>query len=315
MTSKPQLKANRSNAKKSTGPKTKAGKSIASSNAVKHGATAKHFIGGAESQAYRAFLAALQKAYPNKNPLVAMQLERIAKIKIQLERIQSTIDSTFEMAQEEDDLDTKLIDLLNMDKFLEGQAKSIASGEIELSEWVNHDRIKVVAELSSVNVDELKTHQDFLTKTPQLCQYLFNRSCDYQISILNFIDLHAEIDLKKSNQLKGSFDELMRGLAHDLDFDSKDNLDNAIQKVNVEALSKAANLYALEINRLSDAHYKITAFTRLRQIPHLPIALNLDTLDKLYRYQSTLQRQLSNCIGELLVLNKPVTLARDIEIQ
>ena len=315
MTSKPQLNANRSNAKKSTGPKTKLGKSIASSNAVKHGATAKHFISPVESQAYQAFLAALQKAYPNKNPLVAMQLERIAKIKIQLERIQLTIDATFEMAQEEEDLDTKLTDLLNMDKFLKGQAKSIASGEIELSEWVNHDRIKIVAELSSVDIGELKTHHDFLTRTPQLCQYLFNRSCEYQISILNFIDLHAEIDLKKSNQLKGGFDELMRGLAHDIDFDSKDNLDDAIQKVNLEALSKAATLYALEINRLSDAHYKIIVFTRLRQIPHLPIALNLDTLDKLYRYQSTLQRQLSNCIGELLVLNKPVTLARGIEIQ
>ncbi len=315
MTSKPQLNANRSNAKKSTGPKTKLGKSIASSNAVKHGATAKQFISATENQAYQAFLAALHKAYPNKNPLVTMQLERIAKIKIQLERIQLTIDATFEMAQEEDDLDTKLTDLLNMDKFLKGQAKSIASGEIELSEWVNHDRIKIVAELSSVDIGELKTHHDFLTKTPQLCQYLFNRSCEYQISILNFIDLNAEIDLKKSNQLKGVFDELMRGLAHDIDFDSKDNLDDAIQKVNLEALSKAANLYALEINRLSDAHYKIIAFTRLRQIPHLPIALNLDTLDKLYRYQSTLQRQLSNCIGELLVLNKPVTLARGIEIQ
>jgi hypothetical protein len=44
MTSKPQLTANRSNAKKSTGPKTKAGKLISSSNAVKHGATAKQFI-------------------------------------------------------------------------------------------------------------------------------------------------------------------------------------------------------------------------------------------------------------------------------
>ena len=168
--------------------------------------------------------------------------------------------------------------------------------------------------MSSVNVDELKTHQDFLTQTPQLCQYLFNRSCEYQISILNFIDLHAEIDLKKSTQLKGGFDELMRGLAQGIDFDSKDNLDNAIQKVNLEALSKAANLYALEINRLSDAHYKIIAFTRLRQIPHLPIALNLDTLDKLYRYQSTLQRQLSNCIGELLVLNKSEPLSREINL-
>ena len=156
MTSKPQLIANRSNATKSTGPKTKAGKSIVRSNAVKHGATAKHFISAAESQAYQAFLEALQKAYPNKNPLVAMQLARIAKIKIQLERIQSTIDATFEMAQAEEGIDAKVIRLLDMDEALLDEAKSIASGDKVISDRVNHERIKIATELSSVNIVEQK---------------------------------------------------------------------------------------------------------------------------------------------------------------
>lgn len=176
MTSKPQLTANRSNAKKSTGPKTKEGKSIASSNAIKHGATAKHLISPVESQTYQAFLVALQKAYPNKNPLVAMQLERIAKIKIQLERIQSTIDATFEMAQAEERIDAKFMSLLNIDDALLDEAKSIASGEKEISDMVNHDRIKVATELSSVNITELKTQQDFLNQTPQLCRYLLKEA-------------------------------------------------------------------------------------------------------------------------------------------
>jgi hypothetical protein len=305
MTSKPQLSANRSNAKKSTGPKTKEGKSIASSNAIKHGATAKHFISATESQAYQAFLAALQKAYPNKNPLVAMQLERIAKIKIQLERIQSTIDATFEMAQAEEDIDAKIISLLDMDEALLDDAKSITSGEMGISVMVNQERIKVATELSSVNVTELKTQQDFLTQTPQLCQYLFKRSHESKISILNFINSLAENEVKKNNSLNETFNSILQSLAYDLDFNIEDTLFEAVQKVDVITLKKAANLYKLEIHRLANTHYKITAFNRLRQIPHLSIALNLDTLDKLYRYQSTLQRQLSSCIGELLVLNKP----------
>ena len=314
MTSKPQLTANRTNAKKSTGPKTKAGKSIASSNAVKHGATAKHFIGGAESQAYQAFLAALQQAYPNKNPLVAMQLERIAKIKIHLERVQSTIDATFEMAREEEALDEKLMNLLDMDQALINKANLIVSGEAVINEMVSDERIKVANELSSINVDKLKTQEDFLNQTPQLCQYLFTRSHQSNISILNFINSFAENEVKKSNLLNETFDLMLRSLAYGLDFNIEDSLVEAVQKVDVETLRKAANLYKLEIKRLADAHYKITAFSHLREIPHLPIALNLETLDKLYRYQSTLQRQLSNCIGELLVLNKSTPPPREISL-
>ena len=305
MTSKPQLKANRSNAKKSTGPKTKAGKSIASSNAVKHGATAKHFIGGAESQAYRAFLAALQKAYPNKNPLVAMQLERIAKIKIQLERIQSTIDATFEMAQAEEGIDAKLISLLDMDEALLDEAKSINPGDKGISDRVNHERIKIATELSSVDITELKTQQDFLNQTPQLCQYLFKRSHECAMSIEYFIDLCAEKEVENDNAQNKFHDALLRRISGDAKLEG--NIDRAIEDVSLEKLRKAAKVYTLEIHRLSDEFYKIHAYSRIRKIPHLAIGLNLDTLDKLYRYQSTLQRQLSSCIGELLVLNKPAS--------
>ena len=303
MTSKPQLNANRSNAKKSTGPKTKLGKSIASSNAVKHGATAKHFISPVESQAYQAFLAALQKAYPNKNPLVAMQLERIAKIKIQLERIQSTIDATFEMAQAEEGIDANLMGLLDMDEALLDEAKSTTYGDKGISDRVNLERIKIATELSSVDITELKTQQDFLNQTPQLCQYLFKRSRECGMSILDFIEIYAEKEVQDGNALNKIQDHILRSMAGSLQFDN--NVDKAIEEVSVETLRMAAKVYGLEIHRLSDAFYKIYAYSRLREAPHLSIALNLETLDKLYRYQSTLQRQLSSCIGELLVLNKP----------
>lgn len=315
MTSKPQLNANRSNAKKSTGPKTKLGKSIASSNAVKHGATAKQFISVMENQAYQTFLSALQKSYLNKNPLVAMQLERIAKIKIQLDRIQSTIDATFTMAQEEENEDSKLMTLLDMDEALKDEAKSIASSEADILEKVSHDRLNIASELAKINIDELKTHQDFLNIAPKLCQYLFKMSHKCASTIKDVIDFYAEKEVKNNNASNRILAFILSAGRDALLFDSEISLEEAIQQVPVDKLRKVATLYSLEFHRLANTHYKIIAFSRLRQIPHLPIALNLDTLDKLYRYQSTLQRQLSNCIGELLLLNKPVTLARGIEIQ
>ena len=44
MASQAQIEANRRNAKKSTGPKTESGKSVAKLNAVKHGLTAEHVV-------------------------------------------------------------------------------------------------------------------------------------------------------------------------------------------------------------------------------------------------------------------------------
>ena len=241
-----------------------------------------------------------------------MQLERIAKIKIQLDRIQLTIDATFEMAQAEEGIDAKLMSLLNMDKALLAEAKSIASGDKEISDTVNHDRIKVATELSSVNISELKTQQDFLNQTPLLCQYLFKRSRECGMSILEFIEMYAEKEVENDHVLNKLHAALLRRMAGYAQLDS--TLDSAIKDVSLEKLRKAAKVYTLEIHRLSDAFYKIDTYSRLRKIPYLPIALNLETLDKLYRYQSTLQRQLSNCIGELLVLNKSTPLPREISL-
>ena len=66
------------------GPVTEQGKSTSSKNALKHGATSKHFINENEVREYEQLLSKLQKTYTSDNPLVSMQLERIAKIKIQL---------------------------------------------------------------------------------------------------------------------------------------------------------------------------------------------------------------------------------------
>jgi hypothetical protein len=61
------------------GPVTEHGKLISSKNALKHGATSKHFINENEVHEYEQLLSKLQKTYSSDNPLVSMQLERIAK--------------------------------------------------------------------------------------------------------------------------------------------------------------------------------------------------------------------------------------------
>ncbi|WP_114638113.1 hypothetical protein [Polynucleobacter necessarius] len=81
--------------KNSTGPISESGKAKSSKNAIVHGATSPRLLNDAEQNKYDTLLAELKESYPTTNPLIRIQLERIAKLNVQLERIQNTIDVQF----------------------------------------------------------------------------------------------------------------------------------------------------------------------------------------------------------------------------
>jgi hypothetical protein len=97
MVTKAQIIANRSNAQKSTGPRSPEGKAIASKNALKHGLSAARDIISSESQAdfdlYRdRFLTELA---PN-SPMEYMLAERIVNLSWRLKRLYSIQNQTID---------------------------------------------------------------------------------------------------------------------------------------------------------------------------------------------------------------------------
>ena len=56
--------------------------------------------------------------------------------------------------------------------------------------------------------------------------------------------------------------------------------------------------------RMTVRTQKIAVFRKLGSIEEHPTTPDLDQLDRLIRYQTTIQRQLSTAIGELLALAK-----------
>ena len=71
-----------------------------------------------------------------------------------------------------------------------------------------------------------------------------------------------------------------------------------------DELKRAAEWYSNEISRFIQRNNKIASFQKLLDIGELASTPDLDQLDRLMRYQTTLQRQLSTAIGELLALIK-----------
>lgn len=286
------------------GPVTEAGKLTSSKNALKHGATSKHFINENEVREYKQLLSKLQKTYKSDNPLISMQLERIAKIKIQLERINQVINSSFKMTDIQNNIDEILIKKLQMSEIQESQAKEIIESNLDFDLIVNEERINVSKELNLLPFETFTSPQAFLDQAPQYCKYLHKKAKDYQVSISTYINYEGSMNNSKNNLDANIHIKLIKLIKSGEKFNHLQNLTEAILTSPLQDLLNAAKVIASTIYKIKQIDSKLFLFNQLRQVSKTPITLDFDVLDKLYRYQTTLQRQLSTCIGELLALNK-----------
>ncbi len=87
MSTEAQIRANRRNAQKSTGPRTSQGKAAISQNAVKHGLLARQVIITSESQAdFRLYRARILAELTPVSPMESMLAERIVTLSWRLKR-------------------------------------------------------------------------------------------------------------------------------------------------------------------------------------------------------------------------------------
>ena len=87
-------------APKTGGPNTDKGKLVSSRNAIKGGLTTKQLLNHHELERFNQLIKELSAHYNSPNPLVPLQIERIARIHIQLERIQNGIDILYRQSEQ-----------------------------------------------------------------------------------------------------------------------------------------------------------------------------------------------------------------------
>lgn len=114
--------------KKLTGPISAVGKAKSSRNAVLHGATSPQLLNDIEQSKYDSLLSELKESYPSINPLIRLQLERIAKLNIQLERIQNTINAQLLRSRALSQGYHELARHLDMDRETKSLALNLAMG-------------------------------------------------------------------------------------------------------------------------------------------------------------------------------------------
>jgi len=301
------------------GPITKEGKAISSQNAVKHGALSKKFQSSEEQETYNQLLSSLQAQFQQTNPLVQMQLERIASLKIQLDRIQHHIDLTYAISQSESEKIEKVCEHLN-----------ISTSDLYPSSYRQHEDKGLAIFLKALEpaIHELlanpwnyfETAQEFLDQMPNFCAFLAF-SADKKEEKINmlvnrlifsFESIAMELSIQQS---VSSY--ISSGKASDIRvIDLIDPLvvSAMIPDAKIQNLKLLANELLVGYQKKKIDQYKYKAFQELMKNEVTPTGLKLDELDKLYRYQTAVQRQISTVMGELIHMQKTVIQSTQINV-
>jgi len=297
-----------------TGPRTAAGKARASKNATKHGATSSTPINAHEHEVFETFLRQLRAQYPNNNPLITLQLERIAHLKVQLERIQTAISALHEIERLRlDDIEraAQVMNLTDEDRSHLAVAWRRAMSRDNHPESRPYDGlIPVAIELTEIDdLDLFTTHEAFLKHAPMFCDFLVKQATKEQVDVK---------DYARSKQIKEPVREVSWGDSRRgkkttelpaiqirfLGPDDTYEINTDIRDVDVADLVRTAKWHRLELMRIITRSERVGNLQRVSEIASRAALPDLDKLDRLMRYQTTVNRQLSTAMGELLELLK-----------
>lgn len=292
--------------KKAGGPVTATGKNIVSKNALKHGATSKRLLNDDENIMYSKLVKDLTKQYDSSNPLAKFQIERIARLNVQLQRIQDAIDADFEISRLQAIDSEKLppSNSLSRNLVINGATTIQFNNQSKYSDITKKTYIDIATELIANNYSAIMTHEGFLNKCPKFCDYLFTESQLENLTIENFVDKKFDTDDGNWGAFKKKFDEAMAAHNPEL-YDPPPagiTKEQAIFNTNLHTIRKAAKWIANLKELILNLNKSAAAYKKLQEIKLIATIPDLDKLDRLMRYQTSLQRQLSTAMGELLAI-------------
>lgn len=283
-----------------TGPITAAGKKNSAKNAIKHGATSAKLINDEEQSRYEFLLAALNNEYKSSNPLIELQITRIARLNIQLERIQNVIDATFKKCRMRDNTAMKLLDSYTRSGSL---IEEVAGRLFDAKSHKELEESRAIAfELINTNdIAQFTSNEELIKTLPLLSEYLSRKEKSSKLPIKKFLlgeiakfsEMHREYSRSSAEleEIKSQSNKLSN------DIETIKNLDLNLMKI--FALSHKALLS--EILNGPEIDLSIRESIEIEEEAALP---DRAEMDRLMRYQTTLQRQLSSAIGELLAIRR-----------
>lgn len=296
---------------KKSGPNTAKGKLVSSQNAIKAGLTTKQLLNEQEFTRFSQLKDDLNKHYSGTNPLIQLQIEKIARLQIQLERIQNAIDALYRKSEMEPShkpreassiRDSATIGLHLY--FLLGLFDETAINKIE-NTLLAINLQTLFAKPAAANHSEGEDEQPpILTQSSLLGAYLYAEASHYQQEVSAYL---------KDKGTAVAYAQGAKDLYQKLNFEVLNNAIDLMESPSPEAEIVMQDSYEYyqfkswfekELAKLPELLSELRLLIRQRENP-IHIALpDFDNLDRLMRYQTNISRQLSTAIGELMILAK-----------
>ena len=162
-------------AKKKGGPKTSAGKAVASRNSIKHGLTSVNPATSKEKELVQAYIKDLTTYYQPESPLEKLQIERIAICKVKLDRLYEVEQVQLVLTTEKfkRDPDQILNQINNATGTVRGMVKElIAYGEITLPCKLKDQQLESICEEITHFRKKITKESDFEIYCPNLTNFL-----------------------------------------------------------------------------------------------------------------------------------------------
>jgi hypothetical protein len=278
------------------GPVTETGKEIASRNALSHGLTARKWIDPTEQENYQLYLSALNEDFHPQTVMEKTLIEKLADIKTRLERFHRVEDSLFSVVQTQAASIESIANSLGIkDKDAIDDAGDYVFGikktngallEEFLPEFLEHD-LEVISGWGYIKEN-----------MPRLREHIMEECRKEHLDIEKLMDRYKPATSDKPAII----------ITYDRDKSSEPISEEALDESGLRVRSEYFITYIRELfknmRRRSLAN-TITLHrdsrTQLLKDGALPDG---QSLDRIMRYRTTLERQFSKTLGELLHIIK-----------
>ena len=281
------------------GPKTEAGKAISSQNAMTHGVTSTKISTAEESHHYKELLIEFQSAYPYKHPLVKLQIERLVMTRLQLKRVQDLIHAQNLKSQYSSVVEQQLAEELKLDEQTRDlefyQRMDVLTLDFKYVVQILGEIIRVTEQ----DIDDVELYWELM---PNFFKHLNYEANNRNSSPGKYMD---RLIKRKRNKAGIEVVVITREEANAIQEKViEPSLKDEVVKLTIEDVRDLIQVVQRDLMKVVESETKIKEFREILPIVQQANLPNLEILDKLMRYQTSLNNQLSKQMGELIELEK-----------
>lgn len=287
-----------------TGPITSAGKQRSSKNALTHGATSQRFLSPDEQHSYEQHLTGLRQTFPATNYLIDLQIQRLAKLHVQAERIQKIIDAQMVKSQQGGEIEAALRNQLGLDHIqavktneisrllyesIMGEEVPPSMKDFPLVEW---------AQYLFKNPDI--TSEDLLMIAPGFALFLYHEARNHHENINQYLSRLIHNRPKDETVFHEQVKLFLAKILVKQENEISEDVKEAVAAIDDGLLKRFTFWYIDSCGYQQSSKIKIKLFEKHLPIHRQAAMPNGADLDRLVRYQTSCERQISTVTGELL---------------